>query len=287
VAELQVYLGGRLLPRSRALVPIDDAAFRHGEGVFETLRARGARAFRAERHLRGLSESAARIGWRLPWPPPEMHEALGETLRANGLPEARLRLQATPGRAGLDGASGEPLLLVDAARFPPLPADMRLRGVAVGLGPHRRQGTAAGAKTCSYLESLLARRAARAAGQFEAVLRNHSGEVCGAAMANLFAVRDGVLWTPPVRCGARAGVTRGVVLELARQRGHEVREEPFDLEALRSVGEIFLTSTGSEVLPVVRLDGRPVGDGRPGPVGREMADAYRRLLDDELGPVSC
>ena len=284
-----VFLRGELIARSRAHVPVRDAAFRHGEGLFETLRARRERVFRLDRHLRRLRASASAIGWTLPWTDDELGLAVTATLRANQFREARVRLQATPGRAGLDAPEGPPLLLIEAEPFVGVSAILRSGGATVGLSAHRRdrRGAAVGAKTCSYLGNLLARRAARAAGCFEAVLLNDADQVCEAAMANLFAVRDGALWTPPREAGALEGITREAVIELARrEEGPPLREEPFGLGALCASAEVFLTSTGVEVLPVVRVADRQIGDGRPGPVARELGRAYDRLLDDELGPVA-
>jgi branched-chain amino acid aminotransferase len=287
MAEPRVFLGGRIVPRSRARVSIGDAAFRHGEGAFETMRARGDRVFRLPEHLRRLRASAAGLGWRLPWPDADLEAAIGAALRANRHPEARVRLQATPGEGGLDGPEGPPLLLVEAERFVPVDPRVRRRGVRVAVSPLRlARGWASAGKTCSYVDRLWARRAARARGCFEAVLRSDAGRACEAAMANLFAVRGAALWTCPVEAGALPGITRGAVLEIARARGLEVRLEAPEVEALRAADEVFLTSTAVEVLPVARIDDATVGRGRPGPITRDLGEAYRRLLDDALGPLA-
>jgi branched-chain amino acid aminotransferase len=262
---------------------VTDASFRHGEGLFETLRARGARPFRPDRHLGRLLRSAEHFGWSLPWSETELAGEVKATLEANGHAESRVRLQVTPGTAGLDHPSGPPLLLVEAVPFVPVDEALRARGVAVEVAS-RRVPAGGTAKSCSYLDHLLARRAARAAGSFEAILLNADGEVCEAAMANLFAVARGVLRTPPEDAGALAGITREAVLELAAaDRGIEIREERFGPRGLADCGELFLTSTGIEVLPVVQVDGAAVGDGKPGPITLELARRYRRLLDEELG----
>lgn len=282
--EAQVLIDGRLVPASEARVPVRNATFRHGEGVFETLRARGRRAFRLGQHLRRLRASAAVIGWDLPWTEGDLAAFVERVLEASGHVEARLRIQAGPGDGGLDGARGTPVLVMEASPFEP-PGET---AVAVSVAAPRRDPRAplSRAKTCAYLENLLLRRAARAAGFFETIVLNQAGEVCEASMANVFTVRDGMLATPPEEAGALAGVTRGVVLELAA-RGDAgcVRVGPIPEESLRRSEEIFLTSTGIGVLPVVSLDGAPVGEGGPGPRTLRLARAYRQALDDELGPA--
>jgi branched-chain amino acid aminotransferase len=278
--EPQVFLQGEMMPRSAARVPVGDHSFRYGEGVFETLRGRGEHVFRARRHLGRLRASAAALYWPLPWTEEELLDGLARMLRANGLPEARVRIQAGPGVGTRDARGNEPLLLMEAERFVPVPEEVRRAGVSLQVWLHRRPrggGMLAHAKTSSYLENLLARRIAREAGAYDALFLDQDGWACETSCANLFAVHGGAVRTPPASCGVLEGVTRQVMLEIL-----SVAEEPLTLEQLRSADEIFLTSTGVEVLPVTWLDGAAVGAGRPGPVCREAARSYRRILDDEL-----
>ena len=281
-----VHLDGRLQRRSEARVSVRDRAFRYGEGLFETMRARGLKAFRFESHLSRLAASARIIGWDLPWERADLTSAVAEVLAANGLVEARVRLQASPGPGGPDGGDGPPTLLVEVEPFVPISSAVRRCGVGVRIAPHRRprRSATSGAKTVAYLESVLARRAARREGAFEALWLDESDHLCEAAMANVFAVVAGQLRTPPLEGGALAGITRGVVLELARAAGRpEASEAAVPLDDLLAAEEVFLTSTGVEVLPVAAVDGRPVGDGRPGPITRHLARAYRDAVEREIG----
>ncbi len=282
--EPMVFLNGEMVPRSRAQVSVRDVSFRHGEGLFETLRGRGERAFRTQCHLDRLRASAAALRWRLPWPEAELQQALGAALRANALPESRVRIHASPG-AG-DGSPPEPVLLVEVEPFVAVPEEVRQAGVALHLWPYRRSrhgGILAGAKTASYLENLLARRAAREDGAQDALFVTDEGLVCETACANVFAVLRGEMRTPPLEGGVLAGVTRQVVLETGVAGA---REDALTLEDLHAADEIFITSTGVEILPVISLDGARVGKGVPGPVAREMGLLYRRVLDDELPPLA-
>lgn len=285
--ESIVFLDGRLLPASLARVSVRDASFRYGEGVFETLRARGGRVFRLERHLARLGAAAARIGWALPWSAGAIGRACREVLAANGYPETRLRVQASPGEGGPDGAAGPPVLVVDAEPFLPVETAQRERGVDLHVCPHpKARGATAGVKTTAYLEALLARRAARAQGCFEALRLAETGEVLEASTANLFAVLGGRLITPPLAAGVLPGITREAVLEIARVEGIPgAGEAPLRLDGLLGCQEVFLTSTAIDLLPVRAIDGRRLAPPPPGPLTRRLAAAYARLLDDEIGPV--
>jgi len=283
--EPMVFLNRELVPRSQARISIDNVSFRHGEGLFETLRGRGEQAFRSSSHLDRLSASAAVLRWRLPWSVAELQGALRAALRANHLPESRVRLHASPGAGpGSHGAS-EPMLLVEVEPFVAVPDEVRRAGVALQLWPYRRSrrgGILSQAKTASYLENMLARRAAREGGAHDALFVTDEGLVCETACANVFAVLDGTICTPPLEDGVLAGVTRQVILESGTMGA---REQTLTLEDLHAAEEIFITSTGVEVLPVIALDGVRVGQGSPGPVARDVGLLYRQVLNDELPSV--
>jgi branched-chain amino acid aminotransferase len=284
MSEPMVFLNGELVPRSRAQVSVRNPSFRHGEGIFETLRGRGERAFRTQCHLDRLRASAAALRWRLPWPAAELQQALCTALRANALSESRVRIHASPGAS--DGSACEPVLLVEVEPFVAVPEEVRQAGVALQLWPYRRSrqgGILSRAKTASYLENLLARRAAREDGAHDALFVTDEGLVSETACANVFAVLHGKMRTPPLEGGVLAGVTRQVVLETGAAGA---REETLTLNDLHTADEIFITSTGVEILPVISLDGARVGNGAPGPVAREVGLLYRRVLDDELPSIA-
>jgi len=286
MSEPVVFLNNELVPRSQARISIGNPSFRHGEGLFETLRGRGERAFRSESHLDRLRTSAAVLRWRLPWPVPELQQALRAALHANHFPESRLRIHASPGAGHGAGGAAEPLLLVEVEPFVAVAEEVRRAGVALHLWPYRRSrrgGILSRAKTASYLENILARRTAREAGAYDALFVTDEGLVCETACANVFAVLHGKILTPPLESGVLAGVTRQVLLE---EGATGAQEQALSLEDLHAADEIFITSTGVEVLPVISVDGARVGKGSPGPVAREMGLLYRRVLDHELPSVS-
>jgi len=284
MAESWVFLNGRIVPASAALVSVRDRSFRWGEGVFEALRARRNAVFRLPSHLSRLRVSARRLDWDLPWRDAEIEAACAAVLARNQYAETRLRIHASPGDAGSDPDRDSARLVVDAEPFTPVPDESRARGVALHLPPLPWSvGATAGAKTAAYLDHLLARRAAVAAGCFDALLRTASEEIIEAAMANLFAVVLGRLRTPPLASGALAGITRGVVLEIAAREALTVEEIPISLAELRTAEEVFLTSTAVECLPVRAVGDHEIGAGVPGPATRRLATAYRTLLEREIG----
>jgi branched-chain amino acid aminotransferase len=284
MTESWVFLDGRIVPASAAVVSVRDRSFRWGEGVFETLRARRTAVFRLPAHLARLRASARRLDWSLPWTDAEIVAACASVLGWNGFPESRLRIHASPGDAGADPDPASARLVVDAEPFARVPDETRARGVVLHLlaGPWPA-GATTGAKTASYLEHLIARRAAVAAGCFDALLRTASDEVIEAAMANLFAVVRGRVRTPPLTSGALAGITRGAMLEIAARESVAVEEIPITLAELLAAEEAFLTSTAVECLPVRAVGAVRIGGGAPGPVTLRLAAGYRALLENEIG----
>lgn len=284
-----VHLNGRLVPEGEATVSILDRGFLFGDGVFESMRVVGGRIFRLDRHLERLRRSADLIGLALPGGPGAFGEAAIKLLRENGLTEARVRITVTrgPGRPGdYVEAPGPPTVVMIAAPYAGPDPALRERGVTVAI-PRRRQIPAEAIdpsiKSISRLASVLARREARDQGAFEAVLLDLAGNLTEGTASNLFLVVRGRLLTPLVPEGGLPGVTRQAVLELASAAGIEVHEDRLPARTLSHADEAFLTNTSWEVLPVARVDQRPVGDGRPGAVTRDLQGRYRDLLRRECG----
>ncbi|MFQ5877939.1 MAG: aminotransferase class IV [Acidobacteriota bacterium] len=286
---MRVHLNGRLVDESEARVSVFDRGLLFGDGIFETMRAVAGQVFRIERHLGRLRQSAARVRLELPWSGGRLERSVRDVLRANGLRDARVRLTVTRGR-GLPGnfleALGPPTLVIAAFPFDGLD-EARFRG-GVAAAVSSRQAIPARAldpaiKSISRLSSVLARQEAHARGAYEAILVDGRGDLTEGAASNLFLVLGGRLVTPPVPEGGLPGITREAVIELARSAGIGVEERALPAARIRAAAEVFLTNTSWEVLPVTRVDGRPVGDGRPGPVSRELHARYRRLLREECG----
>jgi branched-chain amino acid aminotransferase len=279
------WLDGRLVPRAEARVPIDDLGFLYGAACFETMRAAGGFVFRLDRHLARLARGLALLGVA----PPDsdaLHAAVDATIEANALPEARVRLTVAAGPGGGPdlASAGPPRVLVTADPLSARPAAARLE---VGDWRVDERSPLRAAKTANYLPYLLARTKARAAGFEDALMRNSRGDVAEAATANLFAVLDGRLTTPPPEDGPLPGVTQEAVIECARSLGHDVVEAAIPLALLERASEVFLTNSIVGVWPVAEIGGADMTWRAPstpsgmGEVTAALASSYERLTAEE------
>jgi branched-chain amino acid aminotransferase len=300
-----VNLDGDLVPPSRARVSVLDRGFLYGDSVYEVIRTYGRRPFEIDQHLRRLAHSAERIGLTPRWDALRIEQELGRTLRAaEGLPRpppdpeaaawnvgewsARVVMTRGAGEMGLDPSLAvDPLAVIILQPIGAPPARAYAEGVKAILATIPRPSPEAvdpTAKTGAHLPHVLAMREARTAGAHEALLRDAAGRVTEGCSSSLFAVRDGGLLTPPLTAGILEGVTRGVVLRLARSQGLPSREVVLTPADLETADEIFITSTAREILPVTRLGDRVIGDGRPGPVTARLHRAFRELAGGPVGP---
>ena len=281
-----VYLNGEILPRDQASVSALDYGFLYGYGLFETMRAFGGRAFRLERHLDRLARSAELLG--LTVDNGTLAEAVAETLQANGLVNARVRIAVSAGQGRMppDPATcSDPTVLILADEPRPYPDDKYSEGFSSIVSTIRRNSRSplSGIKSANYLESLLARQEAGAAGVDEALFLNEKGLLAEASMSNLFLVCNDELLTPPVESGVLPGITREAVLELASLEGITTCKRDVSLEDLYRAQEAFLTNAGMGVMPLTKVEDRPIGMGRPGPVAERLMAAYRKLVSHECG----
>ena len=280
-----VHLNGSLVPRSGARIAALDYGFLYGYGLFETMRAYGGEVFRLDRHLDRLARSAERLGIAVG--PLALKNAVLETIQANKLEDARIRLTVSAGEGGTipDPATcEEPMVLVVAEHYQPLPDGVYQRGFKAVVSSIRRnsQSPLSGMKSLNFLESMLARQEARAAGADEALLLNEAGLLAEASMSNVFLVSEGSLRTPDLSCGVLPGITREAVLELAAGAGVEATECDVTLDELRQTEEAFLTNSVMVVMPLTEVEGRPVGSGRPGSVTLKLMAGYREMVGREL-----
>lgn len=273
-----VYLDGRLVPASEARVSVFDRGFLYGDGVFETVRAYGGRFFMADAHHARLVRSAGYAGIALPFDAAGFRRILQETLGDRRDALVRVTVTRGEGPPVPDPAGSGPPTVLAVAR--PAPEPDFERGIALATGPWVVAGGEA--KTLSHLGSVVALAEARRRGADEAVRLNPAGEVAEGSVSNLFGVWAGTLVTPPLDAGILAGVTRGVVLERARRAGLDVAERPIRPAALGRADELFVTSTGWEVMPVTKLDGAPVGGGKPGPVTIRLAEWFRHAVEEAI-----
>jgi branched-chain amino acid aminotransferase len=284
-----IHLNGRLVPEDEGVVSVFDRGFLFGDGVFESMRSYAGRVFRLAPHLDRLGRSAALAG--LPGSPSRDHleAAVGDLLQANGLADARLRLTLTrgPGRPGdYVGADGPPTVVISASPYAGPAAALVEEGVPVTVAARRAVPADCldpAIKSLSRMASVLARREADAKGAFETILLDAAGRLTEGTSSNVFLVAGGRLLTPAAPRGALPGVTRAAVLEAAAAAGIAAQETDLPAERLAAAEEVFLTNSSWEVLPVSRVDGRPVGRGRPGTVTRELLARYRALVRRECG----
>jgi len=270
-------VNGRVVPLARAVVPVTDGAVTHGDGVFETIRLYGGTPRFLTAHRARLVRGARLLGLACPSRAALTHD-INALLRRNlgcGDAVCRVSLSRPP---GADPAARGAARATRVITLRALPADLsraRSRGISARTVPFDRGGgPAATVKSLSYLPSLLALRLARAAGAREAILVSPSGEILEGAASNVFVRIGNRFVTPPADGRILPGVVRGLLLDLARARSLPVAEAPVRLRDLSRAREIFVTNAVREIVPVVRLDGRAVGDGKPGRQTRRIQDAW-------------
>jgi len=276
-----VYLNGTLIPRRQAMISVMDYGFLYGFGLFETMRAYHGQVFRLDRHLGRLARSAELLG--LAAEIPDLTDAVRETIRVNRLSDARIRITVSIGEGGMvpdPGTCRKPTVLILAGPYRPYSEPVYERGFrAVTSSIHRNsQSPLSRLKSANYLESLLAKQEARNAGADEALCLNEKGLLAEASMSNIFLVSDGSLLTPKEDSGILAGITREAVLELADRLKIGFSERDISPEEVCPAEEAFLTNSLIEIMPLTRVDGQPIGSGRPGPVTHKLRAAYRRLV---------
>ncbi|MCL6636050.1 MAG: branched-chain-amino-acid transaminase [Peptococcaceae bacterium] len=279
-----VYLNGAYVPENEAFVSVFDHGFLYGDGVFETMRAYGGQVFKLAEHLARLHRSAAAIFLEIPLAPGELAEVVRETVRRNGLAEAYVRLSVSrgPGPVGIDPRRcTSPTVVCLAGEVPGDLERLRRQGVRAVITRTRRvpaESLDPAAKTCNFLNGIVAKIEASRAGAFEGIMLNTRGEVAEGTVSNVFICRKGALLTPAAAAGILRGITRDTVLALARDIGLQAEEALFGPSELFGAEEVFLTNSSWEVMPVTELDGRPVGGGVPGPVAGLLRQEYRRLV---------
>ncbi len=276
-----VYLNGKFVPKEDAKVSVFDHGYLYGDGIYETLRAYKGVLFHLDRHLVRLKHSADSIFLKLPLPLDKIGAALNDAVKANKLSDAYVRIQISrgTGEIGLDPAlCPEPTTVIVAKPFKDYPAEHYERGVSLAVVKTRRNHPLAlspSIKGTNFLNNILAKIESLRAGAYEAVMLNWEGYVAEGTISNIFFVKAGVLYTPSLETGILEGVTRGLVLELARKERIEAREALIRAEELLAADECFITNTTVEVMPVTSVDNRAVGNGKPGPATAALGKAYK------------
>jgi branched-chain amino acid aminotransferase group I len=277
------------MPGSQANLSPNDWGFLYGYGLFETMRAYSGRLFRLEQHLARLFHSSQLLGLNFPLENRSslLEEALYETLRANDLKDARLRLTISGGEGEMSphlSPCQALTVLITAQSYTPYPSQVYERGFKAITSRIRRNSRSPTSqmKSTSYLDSLLARRKAEAVGTNEAIFLNEQGFLAEGSMSNIFLISGGVVLTPDKDSGILPGITRQAVLELALSLGLKVIERRITLEELLRADEAFFTNSLIEIMPLSQVDGQNIGSGEAGTITKKLAQAYSDLVREEL-----
>lgn len=278
-----VNVNGRITPGHEAVVPVFDHGFLYGEGVYETLRTYGGALFLYERHMRRLRNSARLIELEIPFSNDELSAQISDTIAAAKLDgaDAYVRVLVTRGVGELTydlRATPKPsyVIIVKPLADPPRELyDVGVKVVLVDIVRNHPQSVNPMIKSNNLMNQALAAQQALKRGGFEAVMRNYRGELTECATSNLFIVKKATVLTPPIECGLLPGITREFLFEVGRDAGIDVREQVLHEDDLFRADEAFLTSTTREAVPIVAVDNRQIGDGKPGPVTCNLLRSFR------------
>jgi branched-chain amino acid aminotransferase len=288
---LRIWLDGALVPENEARVSVFDHGLLYGDGVFEGIRAYDGVVFRLKEHLDRLYNGAHVIMLEVPLSQDEMTAAVLETIRANGLRDAYIRLVVTRGVGdlGLDPRRcPKATVFIIAAGISLYPEEVYVKGLRLITCSVRRTRPDAldgSIKSLNYLNNIMAKIEAIRAGVPEGIMLTPDGYVAECTGDNIFLVNGSKLITPPVCVGNLPGITRGAVMEIAARQGLEVREELFRLASVYTAEEVFVTGTAAEIVPVVEVDGRAIGSGKPGAVTQRLLEGFRELTKTDGEPI--
>jgi branched-chain amino acid aminotransferase len=281
---MKIYLNGAFVDEADAKVSVFDHGLLYGDGVFEGIRLYGGNVFRLEEHLERFDNSAKAILLDMPLTRAQWSAAICDTCRANGLTDGYIRAVVTRGVGDLGLAPwlcAKPSYFVIASKISLYPKEHYENGLSIVTVATRRIGPAsipATIKSLNYLNNILAKIEARQAGALEAIMLNDQGHVAEATADNVFIVHKGGILSPSAAQGALKGVTRSTIIDIARDLGIPEGEAVLTRYDLWCADECFLTGSGAEVIPVVKLDGRTIGTGKPGPVTRRLTEEFRKRV---------
>ncbi len=278
-----IYLNGQLVPKDKAVVSVFDHGFLYGDGIFEGIRIYDGVVFRLDEHLERLYDSAKSILLHIPLEFEEMAKAVLDTVRANQLQNGYIRLVISrgPGDLGLDPRScATPNIIIIADEiqlFPPEFYENGLRIVTVATTRNSPNALNPQIKSLNYLNSILVKMEAINAGVLEALTVNAQGYVCEGSGDNVFIVKKGKVYTPPVYLGALDGITRHTIIDICAELNIPLLETPFTRHDVYIADECFLTGTAAELIPVVEVDARKIGSGKPGTVTQKLLKTFREV----------
>jgi branched-chain amino acid aminotransferase len=288
---MKIFLDGKLCNERDAKVSVFDHGLLYGDGIFEGIRAYNGRVFKLKEHIDRLFYSAKAILLEIPMTHAELVKATLDTIRANKLRDAYIRLVVTRGvgNLGLNPRSCKKAsVIIIAGKIQVYPAELYARGMDIVTVPTVRNLHSAlnpAIKSLNYLNNILAKIEANNAGVEEAIMLNSEGFVAECTADNIFIIKNGAIFTPPLSAGALYGVTRQTVIELAEQFGLKVSEPNLTRYDLFNADECFVTGTGAEIMPVVKIDGRVIGTGKPGALSVKLIEAYKALTKATGEPI--
>ncbi len=280
---LKIYINGTLFDKDDAKISVYDHGLLYGDGVFEGIRSYGGKAFRLQEHLDRLWYSAKAIWLEVPMTKEQLGRDIKRMLKTNGIEDGYIRVIVTRGSGtlGLDpNRCSDPQVIIIADSISLYPKELYEKGLAIVTVSTMRNHPAAlspRVKSLNYLNNILAKIEGLQAGCIEALMLNHKGEVAECTGDNIFLVRNGRVLTPPNEAGILEGITRDAVMTLAREASYEMVESPLTKHDVYIADECFLTGSAAEVVPVVKVDSRTIGDGIPGPITRELMQRFHKL----------
>ncbi len=289
---MKVFLGDKLVDEQDAVVSVFDHGLLYGDGVFEGVRAYNGRIFLLDEHIDRLYDSAKAIALEIPMSKAEVSQAVVDTCKANGISDGYIRLVITRGKGTLGlnpylcKKAQVIIIAAEIQLYPQELYDTGLKIITVGTVRNHTEAINPRVKSLNYLNNVMAKIEAINAGCMEGLMLNPQGQVAEASGDNVFAVKNGILTTPPSWCGALEGLTRNKVIQLARNAGYEVREDVMARYDLYVADEVFLTGTAAEIIAVIDIDKRKIGDGKPGKMTSELKALYEECTRTEGTPIA-
>jgi branched-chain amino acid aminotransferase len=291
IKDAKIYIDGKFYSEASAKVSVLDHGLLYGDGIFEGIRFYNGRVFRLEEHLARLWDSARSICLEIPMSMRDMTEAVLETIRQNRLRDGYIRLLVTRGvgNLGLNPTQCKyPSVIIIAATIALYHESFYRKGLTIITCATRRSNPASlnpAVKSLNYLNNVMARIEANLAGADEALMLNDAGNVAECTADNVFIVKRGQIFTPPITAGALRGITRGIVFEIAGELGIRISETDITRHDVFVADECFLTGTAAEIVPVVRADGRVIGNGKPGPITARTIARFREMTRETGTPI--
>ncbi|PLS16903.1 branched-chain-amino-acid transaminase [Bacillus sp. M6-12] len=291
MSEQWIYLNGEFVKKEDAKVSVYDHGFLYGDGIFEGIRVYSGNVYRMEEHMDRLYQSGKSIMLNIPHTKEELTEIVLETVARNNIKDAYIRLVISRGVGdlGLDPykckAPSIVIIVEPLAIFPKHLYETGIEIVTVATRRNRPDVLSPMVKSLNYLNNVLVRIEAHLANVSEALMLNDQGYVAEGSADNVFIVKKGCIYTPPGYIGALEGITRSAIIEIAKELGYEMKEEAFTRHDVYVADEVFLTGTAAEVIAVIKVDGRTIGDGVPGETTKKLLEVFRKKVVEDGVPV--